>query len=143
MSFRTKALGAVCAACIATSGYILSVRSNNNLAEVDPRLKTLSECAIQRTPVDFGVVDGKRSLEEHKINLLKGKSWIKRSKHIDGLAIDIVAYVNGKVTYDVKYYEPILGTFYFCSELHKIPIITGGEWKVGDFMHIELVEAKK
>jgi peptidoglycan L-alanyl-D-glutamate endopeptidase CwlK len=138
MSFRTKALGAVCAACIAASGFVYSQRSITNLNETRVEMQTLGNCAIERTPVDYVIVDGGRTQEEHLKNVANGKSWTKRSRHQDGAAIDIAAYVEGKITYEAKYYEPILGTFYFCSELHNIPIITGGEWKAGDFMHIEL-----
>lgn len=138
MSFRTKALGVVCAACVATSGYVFSQRSINNLNEVDARLPKLAECALQITSIDFVVVDGMRSAEEHKVNLTNGKSWIKRSRHQDGCAIDVAAYKNGQISYDGELYYSIAGAFYFCSEKYDIPIISGGEWRVKDLMHIEL-----
>jgi len=138
MSFRTKALGAVCMACIAASGYVFSQRSLDNLNEVHPHLQKLSECALEKTPTDFVVVDGWRSDEEHARNVANGVSWTKRSRHQDGMAIDVAAYVNGKITYDTSYYVGIAGAFYFCSEKLDIPIVHGGEWRVKDYMHIEL-----
>jgi peptidoglycan L-alanyl-D-glutamate endopeptidase CwlK len=138
MSFRTKALGVVCAACIAVSGYVFSQRSINNLKETHPDLQKLAHCALEKTPTDFVIVDGWRSDAEHQKNLANGVSWIKRSRHQDGMAIDVAAYVDGKITYEVDYYVGIAGAFYFCSDLHDIPIIHGGEWRVKDYMHIEL-----
>lgn len=138
MSFRTKALGVVCAACIAASGYVFSQRSAGNLAETHPDLQKLAACALPRSPSDFVIVDGLRSAAEHKENLAKGVSWIKRSRHQDGMAIDVAAYVNGKITYDHEPYYGIAGAFYFCGEKLDIPIISGGEWHVQDLMHIEL-----
>ena len=138
MSFRTKAIAAACAACVATSGYVFSVRSTNNLAETHPDLPRLAECALNRSPVDFVVIDGGRTAVEHKKNLENGKSWVKRSRHQDGKAIDYAAYVSGAITYDAAPYYQIAGAFYMCSESLKIPIVWGGEWKAQDLMHIEL-----
>jgi len=138
MSFRTKALGIVCAACIATSGYVFSSRSINNLKETHVDLQRLATCALEKTPVDFVVVDGMRSAEEHAINLKNGFSWIKRSRHQDGMAIDVAAYVDGAITYAPEPYYGVAGAFYLCSELMDIPIVSGGEWRAKDLMHIEL-----
>ena len=138
MSFRTRALAVVCTACVAASGFVFSIRSMDNLAEVNPKLNQLSQCAIKATPVDFVVVDGMRSQKEHEINLKNGVSWIKRSRHQDGCAIDVAAYKNGKISYDANLYFGIAGAYYFCSEKLGIPIISGGEWKAQDLMHIEL-----
>jgi hypothetical protein len=138
MNFRQKALGAVCAACVAVSGFVFSQRSLDNLADTHPDLQILASCALEKSLVDFVVVDGMRSDAEHKKNLENGVSWTKRSRHQDGMAIDVVAYKDGKVSYSVDLYTEILGAFYFCGMIKNIPIVTGGEWKVGDFMHVEL-----
>lgn len=138
MSVRNKALGALCAVCVAASGYIFSTRSLNNLAEVNPKLQAVAECALQQSPVDFVVVDGGRTEAEHKNNVANGKSWIKRSKHQDGLAIDVAAYVQGKITYDAKYYYKIADAFQACALQTNTPITWGGDWKVKDLMHFEL-----
>lgn len=138
MSFRARAIGVVCTACVAASGYVFSQRSILNLDEVRPPLQQLAECAIRRTPIDFVVVDGGRTAAEHKINVANGKSWTKRSRHQDGAAIDFAAFVDKKVTYEPEYYGPIAEAFASCSYELKIPIVWGGEWKYKDMMHIEL-----
>jgi peptidoglycan L-alanyl-D-glutamate endopeptidase CwlK len=137
MSFRTKALG-VAAVSIGISGYVFSTRSLDNLVQTHPDLQKVSECALSKTLADFVVVDGLRTAQEHLINVRNGKSWIKRSRHQDGKAVDVAAYVDGKITYDWKPYYHIANAFYYCSEQLNIPIVWGGEWKVQDLMHFEL-----
>ena len=138
MSFKTKAIGVACASCIAFSGFVFSTRSTDNLLETHPDLQRLAACALRHSPVDFVVVDGGRTAAEHKKNLENGKSWIKRSRHQDGKAIDYAAYLGGKITYDQKPYNQIAGAFYYCSQTLNIPIVWGGEWRAQDLMHIEL-----
>jgi len=128
----------VCSVCVVASGFIFGTRSVENLKEVDPRLQTLAQCALKRSPVDFVVIDGGRSAAEHKKNVENGKSWIKRSRHQDGKAIDFAAYVNKQITYSPQPYHIIAQAFYSCSKELKTPIIWGGEWKAQDLMHIEL-----
>lgn len=138
MSFRTKAIGAVCAVCVAASGYVYSQRSISHLVETRTELQLVSHCALKHTPVDFVVIDGGRSDAEHKINLANGKSWTTRSRHQDGAAIDVAALVNGQITYDPQPYYMIDAAFQACSAELAIPIVWGGTWRVKDLMHFEL-----
>lgn len=138
MGVRTKALGALCAVCVGVSGYVFSARSLSNLNEVSPVLQEVATCALQHTTVDFVVVDGGRTADEHQNNVAAGRSWIKRSKHQDGLAIDVAAYVGGKITYNPAPYYKIAESFYYCSDGLGVPITWGGEWRVKDLMHFEL-----
>lgn len=138
MSTKIKAISAACAVCVAVSGYVFSQRSADNLTETRIELQQLSHCALSRSPVDYVVIDGGRTAAEHKKNLENGKSWIKRSRHQDGAAIDVAAFVDGKITYDPEPYYQIAGAYYLCSDNLKIPIVWGGEWRAQDLMHIEL-----
>lgn len=135
---------AIGAMILAVFGY--SQRSINNINEVREPLQTVTVCARQeiKEPYGFIVIDGGRTLEEHKINIANGRSWIKRSRHQDGAAIDFAAtiLIQGKpvpiVTYDLKYYAPIVAAFKRCSVRHNVPIISGCDWKAKDCAHIEL-----
>lgn len=138
MSFRTKAIGATCAVCVAVSGYVFSTRSILNLNEVRPPLRAVAECAIRATPVDFVVIDGGRTEAEHKINVANGKSWTSRSRHQDGAAIDFAAYVDKRITYLPEPYYKIAAAFKYCSQQLNVPIVWGGDWRVKDLMHVEL-----
>jgi peptidoglycan LD-endopeptidase CwlK len=133
-----KKAATVAAMILAVFGY--SQRSITNLNEVREPLQIVTICAREyvQAPLGFIIVDGGRTLEEHKINVANGKSWIKRSRHQDGAAIDFAATVDGKVTYDLAQYQPIVHAFKTCSVRHNVPIIAGYDWKVKDAMHIEL-----
>lgn len=135
---RSKALGVLCAVCVAASGYMFSQRSVLNLNEVDPKLHQIAVCAILHSPVDFVVIDGGRTAEEHAINVSRGVSWIRRSRHQDGKAIDFAAFVDGKITYAPEHYYKIAAVFKACSADIGVPIVWGGDWKAKDLMHIEL-----
>ena len=50
----------------------------------------------------------------------------------------MAAYKDGQISYDPQLYYGIVGAYYLCSEKLNIPIISGGEWRVKDLMHIEL-----
>lgn len=53
-------------------------------------VELLARCVEAGIPVL--IVDTKRTEAEHAENLRKGVSWIARSKHLDGLAIDIAPF---------------------------------------------------
>jgi peptidoglycan L-alanyl-D-glutamate endopeptidase CwlK len=132
-----KSLGVICAVCVVASGFVFGQRSENNLKGVDTELVAVTRCALEHTPVDFVVIDGLRTAEEHAANLKKGVSWVKRSKHQDGLAIDVGAWI-GVIRWDHQPYIQIAQAFNYCSLTMGVPIIWGGEWRVKDLMHIEL-----
>jgi peptidoglycan L-alanyl-D-glutamate endopeptidase CwlK len=127
-------------AALVLSTFAYSQRSITNINEVREPLQTVTVCArlAIKEPLGFIVVDGGRTLEEHKINVANGKSWIRRSRHQDGAAIDFAATIHGKVTYAPEPYYKIADAFSKCSLKHDIPIIWGGSWRVADLMHIEL-----
>lgn len=138
MTLKNRAIATACTVCVVASGYVFSQRSMHNLVETDDRLQKLSACALQKSPVDFVIVDGLRTEQEHRANVANGKSWIGRSRHQDGLAIDFAALDGGKITYQPGPYYKIADAYYYCSGALGIPITWGGEWRVKDLMHIEL-----
>ena len=141
-TFKHKRTAGLTTAAMIVAVFGYSQRSITNLNEVREPLQIVTICARQsvQAPLGFIIVDGGRTLEEHKINIANGKSWIKRSRHQDGAAIDFAATLDGKVTYDLQYYQPIVHAFKVCSQRHNVPIISGYDWKVKDAMHIQLDE---
>lgn len=126
--------------------FAYSQRSINNLNEVREPLQIVTICAQQELvpPLGMIVVDGGRTAEEHKINVANGRSWIKRSRHQDGAAIDVAATMinpvshRPEVTYTALYYYTLNKAFQKCSLEHSVPLVWGGSWKVKDLMHWEL-----
>ncbi len=96
----------------APSTYQLSQTSLDRLAKVRPELVACVKLAIRYTLVDFGVNQGLRSLADQKAAVAAGNSRTLHSKHLlqaDGQvwAVDLVAYINGKISWEFNAYGAI------------------------------------
>lgn len=136
MSIRTKSLGILCAGCVAVGGIVLDARTAKELKPIDAGLAEVAYCAYQKER--FIVYHGHRTDAEQADFISRGVSWVRRSKHQDGLAIDVMALdAKGKGTWELKYYTPIAKAFYECGRKHNVQIVWGCEWKVKDCVHFE------
>lgn len=85
--------------------------------------------AIQLSKYDFGVLEGLRSEERQRKLYNTGKSQTMKSKHLVGLAVDLVAYdKNGHVTWDMYYYRKINMSMQQAAEELGVTITWGGDW---------------
>lgn len=110
--------------------FSLSLRSLENLHNVHPDLKKLVRVALQASQYDFTVYEGIRTIERQKQMVAEGKSTTMNSRHLYGLAIDLMAYdENGKGTWDMKYYAAIADAFAEASRITGIPVEWGGMWQ--------------
>lgn len=86
------------------------------------------------------IINTRRTQEEQDKNIASGVSWVKRSKHQDGLAIDIVPYsvydINGPDKLNWNSNDPVWETIGTIGE--ELGLIWGGRWKVKDMGHFEL-----
>ena len=109
-------------------------RSKEKLETVHEDLRTVMYEAIKLSPIDFGITEGMRSLERAQQLLDEGASKVgTRSKHCQGLAVDIVCYNGGKVTWDLDFYEAVAQVVGEVCEVVDIKIRWGGSWQTGDF----------
>ncbi|HAW16939.1 MAG TPA: hypothetical protein DCW89_01480, partial [Oceanospirillaceae bacterium] len=76
-------------------GYKLSKRSLSRLDGVDERMVAVVKYAIGVTKQDFSVICGLRTIDEQRALVAKGASQTMKSKHIDGNAVDLMAYCDG------------------------------------------------
>ena len=60
--------------------WVLSSRSRERLLGVKPELSDTVKRALELSPIDFGVTEGKRSLERQKELVSRGMSQTMRSK---------------------------------------------------------------
>lgn len=88
--------------------YKFGKGSTEQLNDINPILKELAIKALEKSEVDFGVpsTGGKRTAEQQKALFDKGFSqkdgYIKKSYHQSGNAVDLVPYIDGKLTWADK-----------------------------------------
>jgi peptidoglycan L-alanyl-D-glutamate endopeptidase CwlK len=75
--------------------YQLGKRSKDRLLGVDPRMVAVVEKAITISEQDFSVICGLRTVKEQEALVAKGASQTMKSKHLEGLAVDLMAYIDG------------------------------------------------
>lgn len=102
------------------------------LSGVDPKLVAVVKRAIEISKVDFGVTEGLRSLETQKKYVAAGKSRTMNSKHLTGKAVDLVAFVNGKVSWELNLYDDIADAMAQAARELKVPLRWGGAWNIPD-----------
>lgn len=120
--------------------FKLSQRSLDKLVGVDARLVAVVKRAIELTEVDFGITEGLRSKERQAKLVAEGKSQTLKGKHLFGLAVDVAAYVDGKVSWDKQHYITISNAFKQAAEELNTPIRWGGDFKsFFDGPHFELI----
>lgn len=112
--------------------YKLSKTSLDRLEGVDPRLVSVVKRAIQLTTVDFGVSEGLRTLATQKKYVAAGKSQTMQSKHLEGKAVDLVAYVDGAVSWELNLYDNIADAVKTAAKELGVKIRWGAAWTVPD-----------
>lgn len=111
---------------------ILGERSKKNLIGVNPQLVQIVEKAITITKVDFAVTEGLRTVERQKELVAKGASTTMNSKHITGHAVDLVAYLDGRISWELNLYDDIADAMRAAASELKVPIRWGAAWHIKD-----------
>ena len=108
--------------------FQLSQRSLDRLKGVDSKLVEVVKRAIEITEVDFGVTEGLRTLERQKELVAKGASQTLKSKHIGGRAVDLVAYVGPRVSWELKLYDDIADAMRQAAHELDVSLRWGAAW---------------
>jgi peptidoglycan LD-endopeptidase CwlK len=87
--------------------FKLSQRSLDKLDGVDEKLVATVKLAIAVAKIDFGVICGLRTMEEQRVLVDKGASKTMRSKHLDGKAVDLMAYIGSRGSWELNLYDDI------------------------------------
>ena len=114
------------------SNFKLSQRSLDRLEGIDDELIDVVKRAIELTTVDFGVTEGLRTEERQKKLMAAGRSQTMRSKHLEGKAFDIVAYVDGDVAWELNLYDDIADAVKAAAIELGVKIKWGAAWNVPD-----------
>ncbi|WP_254596532.1 M15 family metallopeptidase [Achromobacter aegrifaciens] len=115
--------------------FQLSQRSLSRLVGVHPDLAAIVKLAIQRTPMDFTVVEGVRTLARQRENVAKGASQTLASYHLpqaDGLshAIDLAPLIAGAIPWNNwQAFADLAQVVKACAAELGVPVEWGGDWK--------------
>ena len=112
--------------------FKLSKRSLERLEGVNPPLVEVVEKAITLTNIDFGVTCGLRTMEEQQALVDSGASQTMNSKHLEGNAVDVVAYVGSRITWELNVYDDIADAFKSAAQDLGVGIRWGAAWQIPD-----------
>lgn len=146
--------------------FTFGKRSEDALATCNPRITEVMREALRLSDVDFGVVQGARTIEQQRDYFRKGNSKVNpdayignlpklyaAAKHITGpgmpfsRACDII--VSGGKTYDAPTLCYIAGVVLTCAKNMGVPMRWGGNWDqdsviitdqtLQDLVHFEVI----
>ncbi len=108
------------------SNFRFSARSDNNLKGVNADLVKVVRRALELSTVDFGVIEGLRTVERQKELVDTGKSQTMNSRHITGHAIDLLP--TGADWNDYKCWLPVLDAMHLAGNELGIKLRFGISW---------------
>lgn len=131
--------------------YNLSKRSRRNMTGLHPIIAFFVEMMIKETNQDFGILNtgGVRTNKQQLTMYAQGRTtegkkitWTKDSYHQYGLAVDTVAYNNGKFNWKIKNYKELLRAGKAIIKKYDLPIDNGFDlWKM-DLPHWQMTGQK-
>jgi len=112
--------------------FKLSQRSLDRLEGVDDDLVAVVRYAINATKTDFGVIQGLRTIEMQKELVAKGASQTMKSKHLDGLAVDLMAYISGRGSWELNLYDDLADAMKEGANMVGCKVRWGAAWHIDD-----------
>ena len=125
------------------SQFRLGMRSKERLRGLHPDLIAVVELAITKTPIDFTVLEGMRSIDRQADLFVSGASQTMNSRHLTGHAVDIAPLVDGKVSWHWPHYHRLAPIIKDAATELGVEIEWGGDWRsFKDGPHWQLSWAK-
>jgi peptidoglycan L-alanyl-D-glutamate endopeptidase CwlK len=109
-----------------------SKRSLQRLEGVKPELVEVTKTALELSSIDFGITCGLRTVQEQRALVAKGASKTMKSKHITGDAVDVVAYIGKRISWELSLYDNIADAFKAAAMEHEVRIRWGAAWNIPD-----------
>ena len=88
--------------------------------------------AIEFTTVDFGVIQGLRTIEQQRELVAKGASQTMKSKHLTGDAVDLMAYVGSRGSWELSLYDNIADAMKLAAIECDVKLRWGAAWHIDD-----------
>lgn len=119
--------------------FTLSKRSRSRLEGVHPDLVAVVELAIIMTPIDFTVIEGRRTPERQRELYKAGATKTLNSRHLTGHAVDLAPLVKGQVRWDWPLFHQLAPAVKDAAQELGVRIDWGGDWhRFPDGPHFEL-----
>jgi peptidoglycan L-alanyl-D-glutamate endopeptidase CwlK len=113
-------------------GFKLSTGSIEKLIGVKPEMVLVVGRAITKTKIDFGVTQGLRTIEEQKEYVASGASQTMKSKHLTGDAVDLVAYMGSRISWEITLYDDIADAMVEAAKEIGVGLRWGAAWHIPD-----------
>ena len=117
--------------------FQLSQRSLSRMNGIKNELHTVVCSAIKLTKIDFGVICGMRTEEEQKALLEKGATQTMKSKHLTGDAVDLMAYIGSRGSWELNLYDDLADAMKAAAIEEKVGIRWGACWHIPDIREWE------
>lgn len=111
--------------------YKLGKGSLAKLEGVDERMVAVVKYAIGVSKQDFSVICGLRTIEEQRKLVEKGASKTLKSKHLEGNAVDLMAYVAGD-RWELKLYDEIADAMKLAAKDIGVAVRWGAAWHINN-----------
>jgi peptidoglycan L-alanyl-D-glutamate endopeptidase CwlK len=114
--------------------FKLGARSEERLLGVNETLVDIVQRAISLTKQDFSVICGRRTKQEQEALVAKGASQTMKSKHLEGKAVDLMAYVAGSGgRWELNLYDEIADAMAeAAADLGVTNLRWGAAWHIDD-----------
>lgn len=115
--------------------FRLSKRSKENLVSVQAPLVAVVQRAITLTKVDFAVTEGFRTQARQRELVAKGASQTMNSKHLIGEAVDLVAFLDSRVSWELALYDEIADAMRAAAIAENVGVRWGAAWNIPDIRY--------
>ena len=109
--------------------FKLSNRSLERLNGLHPDIVAVIRLAIQKTEIDFTVLEGLRSIDRQRELFAQGASKTMNSRHLTGHAVDIAPFVDGDVSWHWPHYDKLAPAIKSAASELGVNLEWGGDWQ--------------
>jgi hypothetical protein len=108
--------------------FKLSQKSLSRLSGVKNEMHSVVCEAIKLSKIDFGVTCGLRTEAEQRELVDKGASQTMKSLHLTGDAVDVVAYLGSRISWELNLYDDIADAFKEAALNNNVKLRWGAAW---------------